>query len=210
MTKFSDQLYDDLMHDHGRALADTQAPVARRSLASHRVAMTVGAGGLAVAATAGSLVALSGAPAYALTGNSDGTQTLAVYQQAGIAQANAKFQQLKEPVAVVPVGSGCPSISSLPKPVPTKIHNRIAIRIDARGKALIKVNAGNVPAGDLLVIAVSKSGQEAAAVMTQGKAPSCVSLPTPPSGNSGSGNTGNTGSGPSVSSNTGSGQTTSG
>ena len=121
MTRFADELYDDLMRDHGRALADTRPPVARRPLASHRVALTAGLGGVAVAATAGSLVVLSGSPAYALTTNQDGTQTLAVYQRAGIAQANAKFHRLGEPVVVVPVRAGCPSISSLPKPaVPGK------------------------------------------------------------------------------------------
>jgi hypothetical protein len=209
MTRFADDLFDDLMRDHGRALADTRPPAARRSLASHRVALTAGVGGLAAAATAGSLVALSGSPAYALTTNQNGTQTLAVYQQAGIAQANAKFQQLKEPVVVVPVRSGCPSISSLPKPVPTKIHNAIAVAIGVRQKYLVKVNAPNVPAGDLLVIAVAKTGHgmATAAVLTSGEAPSCVSLPAPPAGNTGSGNTGsgNTGSG-----NTGSGPSTSG
>jgi hypothetical protein len=46
-----------------------------------------------------------------------------------------------------------------------------------------------------------------AAVLTSGKAPSCVSLPAPPAGNTGSGNTG---SGPSFSGNTGSGNTGSG
>jgi len=129
MTRFADDLYDDLMRDHGRALAGTRPPVARRSLASHRVALTAGVGGLAAAATAGSVIALSGSPAYALTSNHDGTQTLAVYQEAGIAQANAKFQQLKEPVVVVPVKAGCPSISSLPKPVPTADHHAIAIAV---------------------------------------------------------------------------------
>ena len=216
MTRFADDLFDDLMRDHGAMLADTRPPVARRSLASHRMALTAGAGGLAVAATAGSLVALSGAPAYALTSNHDGTQTLAVYQEAGIAQANAKFQQLKEPVVVVPVKAGCPSISSLPKPVPTADHHAIAIAVGVKQQYLVKVNAPNVPAGDLLVIAVAKTahGMATAAVLTSGKAPSCVSLPPAPapgsSGNTGSGPSfsGNTGSGPSVShsGNTGSGQ----
>ena len=41
MTRFADELYDDLMRDHGRTLADTRPPGTRRPLASHRVALMV-------------------------------------------------------------------------------------------------------------------------------------------------------------------------
>ena len=136
MTRFADDLYDDLMRDHGRALADIRPPVARRPLASHRVALTAGVGGLAAAATAGSLVALSGSPAYALTTNQNGTQTLAVYQPAGIAQANARFHQLKEPVVVVPVRACCPSLSSLPRPAVPGQATRISVKTRPVGQRL--------------------------------------------------------------------------
>ena len=56
-------------------------------------------------------------PAYAVTNNPNGTVTLAVYQKAGIAGANAKLHALGDSqVYVVPVGAGCPSMSSLPAP----------------------------------------------------------------------------------------------
>jgi len=81
MTKFADQLYADLIQEHGPALARTKPPAASpRPITSHRALLATGAGGLAVAATVGALVAGGGTPAYALTTGSDGTVTLAVYQ----------------------------------------------------------------------------------------------------------------------------------
>ena len=182
MTRFADDLYDDLMRDHGRVLADTRPPVARRSLASHRVALTAGVGGLAAAATAGSLVALSGSPAYALTTNQDGTQTLAVYQQAGIAQANARFHRLGEPVVVVPVRAGCPSISSLPRPAVPGKATRISVKTGRSSDGSITVDAHGIPAGDIMVLGVQTTahGSQTGGGLTSGPAPSCVSLPPPP------------------------------
>ncbi|HEY6501252.1 MAG TPA: hypothetical protein VIZ20_17620 [Streptosporangiaceae bacterium] len=182
MTRFADELYDDLMRDHGRALADTRPPAARRPLASHRVALTAGLGGVAVAATAGSLVVLSGSPAYALTTNQDGTQTLAVYQRAGIAQANAKFHRLGEPVVVVPVRAGCPSISSLPKPAVPGKATRISVKGGRSADGSITVDAHGIPAGDILVLGVQTTahGSQTGGGLTSGPAPSCVSLPQPP------------------------------
>ena len=91
MTRFADQLFDDLMREHGSALAHTRVSTAqKRHPAARPVMMAAGAGGLAVAATVGSLVATGGGtPAYAVTRNPDGTVTLAVYQKSGIAGANA-------------------------------------------------------------------------------------------------------------------------
>jgi hypothetical protein len=58
MTKFEDQLYADLMQQHGPALAGTRLPTAsRRPIASRRALLATGAGGVAVAAAAGALAA---------------------------------------------------------------------------------------------------------------------------------------------------------
>ncbi len=87
MTRFADQLFDDLMREHGSALAHVKAPAARQAAPRHArpVLLTAGAGGVAVAATVGTLVAGGGTPAYAVTAHPDGTVSLAVYQQSGIA-----------------------------------------------------------------------------------------------------------------------------
>ena len=117
MTKFADQLFDDLMREHGPTLARTSAAAPKRHLAARPLLLTAGAGGLAVAAAVGTLVAGGGTPAYAVTRHSDGTVTLAVYQKSGIAQANARLHQVGAGrVVVVPVEPGCPSISSLAGP----------------------------------------------------------------------------------------------
>ncbi|HXP58674.1 MAG TPA: hypothetical protein VN847_27185 [Streptosporangiaceae bacterium] len=188
MTKFADDLYDDLMRAHGPALAATRAPVpARRPLASRRLVLAASAGGLAVAATAGSLVAVSGTPAYALTTNHDGSISLAVYREAGVAQANAKLRAIGARVIVVPAGAGCPSVGSLRKPaVPVTGPVRVQGSVSSDGS--VTVNAQGVPRGDVIVVATETSGKtrETASAITSLPVPHCLSLPTPPPG-SGSG-----------------------
>src|ERR1700761_6237054 len=114
MTKFADQLFDDLMREHGAALA---APAPKRRLVTRPLLLTTGVAGAAAAAVAGVLVTGGGTPAYAVTSHADGTVSLAVYQQSGIAGANTRLRTLgDEQVVVVPVKAGCPSIDSLATP----------------------------------------------------------------------------------------------
>ena len=181
MTRFADQLYDDLMRDHGPALAETRPPAAPRPrLASRRVVLAAGAGGLAVAATAGSLVAVGGSPAYALTTNHDGSISLAVYQEQGIAQANAKLRSIGARVVVVPVRADCPSIMSIRKPtVPLKGKLRIRGAVNRTGSVTVYVRG--VPRGDILVMGTELSPYSmTVAQLTSAPAPHCVSLPQPP------------------------------
>ena len=198
MTKFADQLFDDLMREHGPTLANARPPAPRRQVASRRTLLAVGGGGVAVAAAAGVLVATVGgnAPAYALTPHSNGTITLAVYQKSGIAAANAKLRQLGDgQVYVVPVGAGCPSMSSLPAPAVPLNGKHPAIRssmsVGGAPGGSVTVNAKGIPAGDILVVAVvttfngNTTTSLGAGKLTKGPAPSCVSLPsliTPPGG----------------------------
>jgi hypothetical protein len=184
MTKFADQLYDDLMREHGSALAATRPPAAsRRHIASRPALLAVGAGGLAVAATAGALATGGGTPAYALTSNRDGTVTLAVYQASGIAQANTKLHQLGDDVVLVPVRPGCPAIGSLTKPaVLPNAKDKIGVRTAKSKDGSITVNATGIPAGDILVVAaeITANGTQMAAALTVPPAPSCVSMPATP------------------------------
>jgi hypothetical protein len=189
MTKFADDLYDDLIDQHGAALTAISPPAnPRRHLASRRVVLAASAGGLAVAATAGSLVAVGGSPAYALTTNHDGSISLAVYQQPGIAQANAKLKSIGARVVVVPVRAGCPSISSVRKPaVPVRGKLRVQGSVGRDGQ--VTVQAEGVPRGDVILVATQTSGKlrETASVVTLRPTPSCVSLPTPPASGTGPG-----------------------
>jgi hypothetical protein len=190
MTKFADQLYSDLIREHGSALAQTRPPASsRREFASRRVLLATGAGGVALAATAGVLVATAGSPAgaghpaaYKLTSGHDGTITLAVYQTSGIAQVNAKLRQLGDNVVVVPVEAGCPAITSLGKPAVPAIGKFISLGIGESAGGSVTVNASGVPAGDILVVAVQTTAQGtgATAVLTSPPAPTCVSLPAGP------------------------------
>jgi hypothetical protein len=201
MTKFADQLFDDLMREHGSTLTGIRPPVPRRHVVTRRALLAVGGGGVAVAAAAGLLVATAGtrapghsadgaggnAPAYALTPHPNGTITLAVYQKSGIAAANAKLRELGDSqVYVVPVGAGCPSLSSLPAPAesPNDKHLSVQSSVSVGGSAgdSVTVNAKGIPAGDILVVAVetTTSGHTSTSLgagrLTTAPAPSCVSL----------------------------------
>ena len=62
MTKFADQLFDDLMREHGSTLTNARTSPPRRHVTTRRALLAVGGGGVAVAAAAGVLVATA-APA---------------------------------------------------------------------------------------------------------------------------------------------------
>lgn len=187
MTKFADQLFDDLMREHGPALART-VPLAhpKRHITTRRT-LLAGGGALAVAgAVAGALVAGSGTPAYAVTKNPDGTITIAVYQQAGIAQANARLRQLGDgQLVVVPVEAGCP------KPLPPAVSvkgTRISTQFRVSRDGSVTVKAHGIPAGDILVVGMQADGhsRNAVSIVTSPPAPACISPPAPPSGHGGS------------------------
>ena len=205
MTKFADQLFDDLIREHGSTLTNARPPAPRGHIATRRALLAVGGGGVAVAAAAGVLVATVGTnpaahdgqaaagknPAYAVTNNPNGTVTLAVYQKDGIAGANAKLHELGDSqVYVVPVGAGCPSMSSLPAPVAplNGKHLRVQSGVTIGGTAgrSVTVNAKGIPAGDILVVAVQTTSNGntrtslGAGRLSTAPPPSCVSLPALP------------------------------
>jgi len=209
MTKFSDQLFDDLMREHGTALAQhTRPPAQPKRHITARQTLLASGGTLAVGAAvavAGVLVAQSGTPArvagsgtpaaYAVTKNSDGTITLAVYQKSGIAAANARLRQLGDKqVVVVPVERGCTS-KVTPPAVSGKGH-LITTGISRSPDGTITVNAHGIPAGDILVIGVATSGNTSYSIGTLASppAPGCVAPPPLPPGSGGSGTIGGSGS----------------
>jgi hypothetical protein len=199
MTKFADQLLDDLMREHGPALAHAAPPAARaRQAAAGRKLLAAGAGGVAVAAAAaGLLVAGGGTPAYAVTTHPDGTVTLAVTRAAGISGANGALRKLGDRVVVVPVRPGCPSLQSLrPPTVPVSGHLSVQSTVGVSAAGSVTVKAKGIPAGDILVVGVetSTTGTTHSSMgggrLTSPPAPGCVSLPAPsaPPAPGGSGN----------------------
>ncbi len=187
MTKFADQLFDDLIAEHGPALAQASRPATpARHLSTRPVLVTAGAAGLAVAATVGILASSGGSPAFAVTAHPNGTVTLAVYKDAGIAGANARLRQLGDgQVVVVPTGPNCPTMSSLPPP-PVKPDGPMSIEGSSSADGSFTVDAQGIPDGDIMVVAHVGSTSDgtttglSGAKLTSAPAPSCVRLPSPP------------------------------
>jgi hypothetical protein len=179
------------MREHEPALARTRPPAPGRHFAARRTLLASGAACAAVAATAGVLVAGGGTPAYAVTANPDGTVTVAVHQESGIAAANARLVQLGDSqVVVVPFGTNCPS----PKPPAVSgKHKMISVESEVSKNGSVTVRAKGIPAGDILVVAVETTSTATgrysmgAARLTTPPAPSCVSLPALPARTGGSG-----------------------
>jgi hypothetical protein len=196
MTKFSDDLFDDLMREHRTTLANVVPPTPPAHRISGRQMALATGGGLAVAAAvAGTLVATSGpaatvagstkTPAYAVTQNPDGTLTLTAYQKSGLAGINADLKKLGDKnVYVVPVEAGCPSINSLPKPPVSGVGHRIGTAIGVSSNGSVTVQATGIPAGDIMVIGMEVSGKSrlGAGTLTTAPPPKCVSLSVPPPG----------------------------
>jgi hypothetical protein len=192
MTKFADQLFTDLMREHGSRLAHTRPPAPRRHIASRGTLLATGTGLVAVAATAGGLMASGdGTPAYALTTHSNGTMTLDVYQNSGYAGINAKLHQLgDDQVVVVPVEPGCPRPAP---PVVSPEGIRISVGTTRSSDGSVTVDAQGIPAGDILVVGfatTANGGSRGGSMVTSPPAPSCISLPSPPPGNGGPGSSG--------------------
>jgi len=204
MTKFADQLFDDLMREHGTALANAAARVrpptpAKRPLTARRTVLAAGgtlvvagaAAGAVAAIAAGTLVAGGGTPAYAVTKNPDGTVTLAVHQKSGFAGANARLRQLDDgQVVVVPVEPGCPTLGSLPAPPVSGKGRMMSMGVGRSKNGTITVSAQGIPAGDILVVGMEtdpQGGSLTGSALTSAPAPSCLTLGPLPSGSGSAG-----------------------
>ena len=125
----------------------------QRHLTARPVLPTAGAGGVAVAAAVGTLVAGGGTPAYAVTTHPDGTVTLAVYQSSGIAGANSKLHDLGDRVVVVP-SSPAARASARCRYRPCRAK-QISVQVSGSSDGSVTVDAQGIPAGDILVLGVS-------------------------------------------------------
>jgi hypothetical protein len=182
MTKFADQLFTDLMREHGPVLELVRLP-SRRTV-PRPVWLAAGAVGLAGAITAGVTVAGGGSPAYAVTANGDGTVTVSIAALTGVDGANGALRTLGDPVVVVPVRPGCPDFNSLPDVDPGQpIEVSWSASCHGGSNGTITVGARGVPAGDIVLVAAgtSQNGISLAVKLIKGPAPRCVSgVPAPP------------------------------
>jgi len=118
MTKFEDQLFGQLMAEHGHRLRAVEQPAPTRRRVRRPVWLATGAAG-AVAAVTAAVMAFGSAPAsaaYSVTRHDNGTVTVAVSRPSGLAGANMTLHAMGARVVVVPVRPGCPPIASLPRP----------------------------------------------------------------------------------------------
>ncbi len=200
MTKFEDQLFGQLMAEHGHRLRALQRPAPARRRVRRPVWLATGAAGAVAAVTTAAVMALGSAPAlaaYSVTQHGNGTVTVSVTRPSGVAGANVTLHAMGTRVAVVPVRPGCPPIGSLPRPRPAP-HPGVSVMTGVTGtghrSVTIKVwGKGGIPAGDTMVLAFSgKPGggtSLGAGGIITGRVPRCVSLPPAPSSGGGAGST---------------------
>ena len=201
MTKFADQLYEDLLREHGAALGalSEDRPAATTARRRHRAArpawLTAGVAGVTAAATVGFvLFGGSAGAAYAVTQNPDGTVSVAVHAASAINAANTTLKTMGVRVVVVPVRDGCPRLDTVTSPQP---HGEISILVRGGDSAAITVSAKGIPANETLVLGFEsvRGGVVTAGGLVKGKVPSCISLPAPPPSGSGTGSAGRSGGG---------------
>jgi hypothetical protein len=194
MTKFEDQLFGQLMTEHGHRLRAVERPPPAPRRGRRPVWLATGAVGAAAAATA-AVMALGSAPAmaaYSVTRHG-GTVSVSVYSASGVAGANAALQRMHTRVVVVRARPGCPPIGSLPRPHPAP-HPAVWVKaaVNGHGHRSVSVKIkGSIPAGDTMILAFTgnphNGGSVGAGGIITGRVPRCVSLPSAPHGGSGSG-----------------------
>ena len=190
MTKFEDQLFGQLMTEHGHHLRAVEQPAPARRRTRRPVWLATGAAG-AVAAGTAAVLALSSTPAmaaYSVTQH-DGTVSVAVYRASGVAAANATLYKMRARVVVVPVRAGCTPIGSLPRPHPAPhLSVEVGASVNRQGHRTVSVKIkGGIPAGDTMILAFSggRGHSLGAGGIITGPVPHCVSLPSAPSAPSG-------------------------
>ena len=191
MTKFEDQLFGQLMAEHGHHLHAAGRPAPARRRIRRPVWLASGAAGAVAAVTAG-VMALGSAPAsaaYSVTRHANGTVTVSVNRSSGVTGANAALRAMDARVVVVPVRPGCPPITSLPRPRPAP-HPSVTVGSSVNGhghrSVTVKLGKGGIPEGDTMILAFSGNPRGGTALgaggIITGPAPRCVSLPAAASG----------------------------
>jgi hypothetical protein len=195
MTKFEDQLYQELITEHGHHLHTLPRPAPARRRVRRPVWLATGAAG-AVAAGTVAVMALGGTPAmaaYSVTQH-DNAITVAVNRPSGVTGANVTLHAMGARVRVVPVRPGCPAIGTLPRPQPAP-HPSVSVKTGVNGhghrSVTVKLGQGGIPKGDTMILAFSGNSRQGTALgvggIISGPVPSCVSLPSAPSAGGGSG-----------------------
>jgi hypothetical protein len=174
MGRFDDQLWADLVDEHGPALAVAQRATPPRGRGRPRVLAAVGAFGLVgvVTAVALTLTVTGASPAFAVTRNADGTVTVTIRQIEGVSGANAELARLGVRARAVTPDPGCTS-----DPVRARVSAFAggALR-PGGGQDAVTISPGLIPVHETLVLVAEQisGGRTAmAAFMVVGSAPNC-------------------------------------
>ncbi|HTX32319.1 MAG TPA: hypothetical protein VMD09_13135 [Solirubrobacteraceae bacterium] len=131
MSEFEDNLWLEVVREHGHELARARRPVRKHRRATRPQLLAGTTVGLAVMATAAALLfgASTSPPAFAVTRNPDGTVTVNLRQRSGIAGANEKLAAMgvraqiavdtKTPPELVCPGGTAPTITFDPASIPS-------------------------------------------------------------------------------------------
>jgi hypothetical protein len=151
-----------------------------------RVLVAAGAGIGAICATVALIFAgLSSPPAFAVTTGPDGSTTITLNALSAVGALNAKLAATDVHVRVAPVLPGChdpvqiagsdASPATLQAPPQAGSDSMQLSPTAAPGPSAHDLT--NVPAGQTLVLAASKSGLQVVGQIDQSTAPACVALP---------------------------------
>ena len=147
MTRFKDNLLDDLMREHGQTLEDV--PEQRRRSARPLLAA---AGVLAIAGAASVAITTTGkAPeAYAVTKNADGSVTVSIKDIKGIDPANAKLREYGIGAKAVPMSRDCAPLDE------SKLDLLGGYKLPRHGEdGAVTMSPGDVPDGYTILLGVS-------------------------------------------------------
>lgn len=177
MGKFEDQLWADLLTEHGDDLAAAHRPV-RRHDRGRPVALTAGAFGVIgiVTALGLTLTATTSPPAYAVTENGDGSVSVAIHDIRGVAPANRELERLGVRARALPVTERCVGVPH-PGPKPPPAPSSLGVRVQGTAEVTFQPNA--IPAGDTLLlgaVVLPNDGMALRIGLTYGQAPDCFRL----------------------------------
>jgi hypothetical protein len=184
MAKFEDQLFEDLMRNHGAALEVVPERVAA---GRRRVGRALGVGGAALGvagavALTGTLFTGGAPAAYAVTKGDDGVVTVSITDIGGVTGANEELRRLGVRAVAVPVRDGCVEMSRLPVDTAARGTGVTPTVGEAGGLAAgsMTFDGDDIPEGDTLLLAAVQSPTSVSlgAALIKGDAPECVSIPT--------------------------------
>jgi hypothetical protein len=156
MSEFEDNLWLSVVREHGDELARTRRAERKYRRAPRPQLLAGTTLGLAAMATAAALLlgASASSPAFAVTRNPDGTVTVDLMQQSGIAGANKRLAAMGVRAQVLPLakqarkffcpGGTAPTITFDPASIPKRQALVITSGRPASGDAAaLKANTGN-------------------------------------------------------------------